>query len=114
MRWQEPWSPLVGSIPDIHRRPLADVERLAPSSVRLMKRGKICLPKGTGQPHLHRGLAAVVTRVWKGGSPKHLFENAVKIRERVLVVKVHQPIVANDLIDLLLGLPEYVWVEHHA
>ena len=79
-----------------------------------MKLGMIRLPKGTGQPHLHRGLAGVVTIIWNGGSPEHLLENAVKIRQRVLVVKVHQPIVANDLIDLLLGLPEYVWVEHHA
>ena len=112
MRWQAPWSPLVGNIPDSHRPPLDDAEYLMPSSVRLMKLGRIRLPKGTGQPHLHRGLAAVVT--WKGDSPKDLLENAVEIWERVSAVKVHQPIVADDLIDFLLGLPEYPWVEHHA
>ena len=79
-----------------------------------MKLGMIRLPKGTGQPHLHRGSASVATRIWKGGSPKDLLENAVEIWERVLVVKVHQPIAADDLINLLLGLPEYLWVEHHA
>ena len=105
---------MVGSIPDSYRLLLADAERLTASSVRLMKLGKIRLPKGAGQPHLHRVLVAVVTRIWNGGPPKHLLENAVKIRERSLVVKVHQPIVADDLIDLLLGLPEYLWVEHHA
>jgi len=31
-----------------------------------------------------------------------------------MVVKVHQPIVADNLVDLLLGRPEHLRVEHHA
>lgn len=76
--------------------------------------GEISLPKGTGHPHLDQTSAAEVTRIRHSDSPKYLFEDVIKVWKRAFVVKIYQPIVADNLINLLLGFLEYLWVEQHA